>query len=65
MTHYVLGIRAINANTYEIDPELGDLEWAKGAYPTAWGLIEVSAKKTAEGTLVEVSAPDEIKIVRK
>ena len=65
MTHYVLGIRAINANTFEIDPELGDLEWAKGAYPTKWGLIEVSAKKTSEGTLVEVSAPDEIKIVQK
>ena len=65
MTHYVLGIRAVNANTYEIDPELGDLEWARGAYPTEWGLIEVSAKKTPEGTLIEVSAPDEINIVKK
>ena len=65
MTHYVLGIRAINANTFEIDPELGDLEWAKGAYPTRWGLIEVSAVKTPEGTLVQVSAPDEVQIVKK
>ncbi len=65
MTHYVLGIRAVNATTFEIDPELGDLEWARGAYPTKWGLIEVSAVKTDEGTLVQVSAPDEVQIIRK
>ena len=65
MTHYVLGIRAINATTYEIDPELGDLEWARGTYPTAWGLIEVEARKTEEGIAISVSAPEEINIVRK
>ncbi|MBQ8407476.1 MAG: alpha-L-rhamnosidase [Clostridia bacterium] len=65
MMHYVLGIRAIDANTYEIDPELAGLEWAKGTYPTDKGIITVSAKKTEEGTLVEVSAPEGIKIIRK
>lgn len=65
MTHYVLGIRAVDANTYTVDPELGDLEWARGTYPTAKGLIEVSAKRTDEGVLVEVSAPEGIKIVRQ
>ena len=65
MTHYVLGIRAINATTYEIDPELGDLEWARGTYPTAWGLIEVEARRTEEGTAISVSAPKEIQIIRK
>ena len=65
MTHYVLGIRAISADTYEIDPELAYLDWAKGEYPTEKGMISVSAKKTPEGTLVEVSAPDGIKIIRK
>jgi hypothetical protein len=65
MMHYVLGIKAIDANTYEIDPELADLEWAKGTYPTDKGIISVSATKTEEGTLVEVTAPEGIKIVRK
>lgn len=65
MMHYVLGIRALDANTYEIDPELAGLNWAKGTYPTDKGIIAVSAKKTEEGTLVEVSAPEGIKIVRK
>lgn len=65
MMHYVLGIKALDANTYEIDPELADLEWAKGTYPTDKGIITVSATKTEEGTLVEVSAPEGIKIIRK
>ena len=65
MTHYVLGIRAISADTYEIDPELAYLDWARGEYPTEKGMISVSAKKTPEGTLVEVSAPEGIKIIRK
>jgi len=65
MTQYVLGIRAISADTYEIDPELAYLDWAKGEYPTEKGMISVSAKKTPEGTLVEVSAPEGIKIIRK
>ena len=65
MAHYVLGIRAKDANTYVIDPELGDLEWARGSYPTDKGLITVSAKKTDEGTLIEVSAPNGINIVRE
>ncbi len=65
MTHYVLGIRAVSADTYEIDPGLAYLDWAKGEYPTEKGMISVSAKKTPEGTLVEVSAPEGIKIIRK
>ena len=65
MMHYVLGIRAVDANTYIVDPELADLKWAKGTYPTAKGLIEVSAEKTEEGTLVSVSAPKGIKIIQK
>ena len=65
MMNYVLGIRAVDANTYVIDPELADLEWAKGTYPTEKGIISVSARKTEEGTLVEVSAPEGIKIVRE
>ena len=65
MTQYVLGIRAISADTYEIDPELAYLDWAKGEYPTEKGMISVSARKTPEGTLVEVSAPEGIKIIKK
>ncbi len=65
MMHYVLGIKALDADTYEIDPELADLDWAKGTYPTPKGLITVSAERTPDGVKVEVSAPQGIRIVRK
>lgn len=64
LSQYVLGIQAIAPDTYKIDPELGDLEWAKGTYPTPYGIIEVSARRSDAGTLVDVSAPEGIKIVR-
>ena len=32
-----------------IEPHLGKLEWAKGTYPTPWGVIEVSHEKKADG----------------
>ena len=64
MTHYVLGIRAKDKDTYIVAPELADLEWAKGSYPTDKGLITVSARKTQRGTEVEISAPEGITVVR-
>ena len=65
LSHYVLGVRPVSADTYVIKPELGDLEWAKGTYPTAKGIISVSVKKTAEGQKVEYTAPEGIKIIDK
>lgn len=64
LSHRVLGIRPISADTYKIDPELGDLEWARGTYPTAYGVISVSARRTDEGTMIDVSAPAGVKIVK-
>ncbi len=64
LSHYVLGIRPVDANTYIIKPELGDLEWAKGTYPTARGIITVSAVKTADGIKVEYTAPEGITVIQ-
>ena len=65
LTRFVLGIKALSADTYEIKPNLADLEWAKGTYPTPFGTIEVSVKKNADGTTkVDVKAPEKIKIVK-
>ncbi|MBP3376536.1 MAG: alpha-L-rhamnosidase, partial [Clostridia bacterium] len=63
LSHYVLGIRPINATTYKIEPNLASLKWAKGSYPTVKGIITVSAEKTANGIKVEYTAPEGIKIV--
>ena len=58
MMHYVLGIKTLAYDTYEISPELSELEWAKGKYPTPFGVIEVEAHKSENGEVkVEINAP--------
>ena len=58
----VLGIEILEpgCRRVAVKPQLGDLEWAKGTYPTPYGDITVSVTK--EG--VEIDAPAEIEIVR-
>lgn len=63
LSHYVLGVRPVNANTYEIKPNLADLDWARGSYPTASGVITVSVYRTADGVKTEYTAPDGLKII--
>jgi hypothetical protein len=65
LSHYVLGVRAVDATTYEIKPDLADLDWVKGSYPTAKGIITVEARKTSNGLKVEYTAPEGIKVVTK
>lgn len=48
-----------------VKPNLGDLSWASGTYPTPYGDISVFCKMRSDGTLdVEVDAPKEIEVVR-
>ena len=47
-----------------IEPHLGKLEWAKGTYPTPWGVIEVSHEKKADGKIAtKVKLPKGVKPV--
>lgn len=65
LTNYVLGIRCIAPDTYEVKPELAYLDWAKGTYPTAGGVLSVWAFKDAAGkTVVQIDAPAGIRIVK-
>ena len=62
----VLGIQILapGCKKLSVKPELGNLEWAKGTYPTPYGLVQVKAWKEGNNVLTEVSAPKEIEIVR-
>ena len=43
----------------KIEPHLGDLEWAKGTYPTPYGDIYVSHVKKTDGTIEsQVEVPE-------
>ena len=65
LTNYVLGIKNLAPNTYEVKPELAWLDWAEGTYPTTKGVISVRVDKRADGTLdVKIDAPEGITIVR-
>lgn len=50
----------------QIDPKLGDLEWAEGVYPTPLGDVSIKISKDKCGkTVWDVKAPEEIAIVEK
>lgn len=66
LSEYVLGIRVLEPGfkTVLIDPNLGDLEWVEGTYPTPYGLIHVRHEKDKDGRIhSEVNAPREVNIV--
>jgi hypothetical protein len=48
-----------------VSPNLGDLTFAEGTYPTPYGEIFVRHVKETDGTVKsEIKAPDEVKIIR-
>jgi hypothetical protein len=66
MSEHVLGIQiaAPGGKKVRIRPDLGDLQWAKGAVPTAFGLIRVSHIKQADGTVTsDIQLPDGVEMV--
>ena len=66
LTKYVLGIRIEEpgCKKLRIDPQLGDLSYAKGTFPTPYGIVTVSHTRQEDGSVrSDVSAPKEIEIV--
>ena len=66
MTHYILGIRIEEAGCKKlrIDPQLGDLAYAKGTFPTPYGLVTVCHTRQEDGTIrSDIAAPKEIEII--
>lgn len=54
LMEYVLGIRVVEAGgkVVEVKPQLGDLEWAEGSYPTPHGVLYVRHDKQQDGSIV-------------
>ncbi len=66
LSEYVLGVRVLEPGCSKvlISPNLGDLEWAEGTYPTPYGLIHVKHQRDKDGIIrSEVDAPSGVKIV--
>lgn len=62
LSEYVLGVRQLSRDTFKIDPVLGDLEWVRGRYPTAFGDIEVEAEMRGYRPAIKVKVPKGVKI---
>ena len=62
----VLGIQiaAPGCKKIRIRPDLGQLQWAKGTYPTPYGVISVSHVKQADGSIqTEYDVPDGVTVI--
>ncbi len=67
LTQHVLGISVIGpgCKVVQIKPNLGDLKFAEGTFPTPFGLITVKHEKMKDGSIKStIKAPKEIKILR-
>tara|TARA_R110002049_G_scaffold218183_1_gene389622 strand:+ start:5202 stop:6956 length:1755 start_codon:yes stop_codon:yes gene_type:complete len=52
LTQYVLGIHVMDGGkTIKIEPHLGDLKFAKGTFPTKYGIFKVSHVRGADGKI--------------
>lgn len=64
----VLGIHilSVGCKKIEIKPNLGNLNWAKGEYPTPYGMVKVKCKRLSNGKIETVwNAPEEIEIINE
>lgn len=67
LSEHVLGIQrvGIGFSAVRVKPQLGDLQWATGTYPTPLGPVRVSAEKQSDGsTTTQIEAPNEIEVQR-
>lgn len=62
----VLGIHILSPGCKKmaVAPNLGDLEWAEGTYPTPLGILTVSCRRQADGSVsVDWTAPEGMEVV--
>jgi alpha-L-rhamnosidase len=68
LTRHILGIKVLapGSNEIEIKPNLGDLKFVEGTYPTPHGLLYVKHTLQENGKIKsEIKAPKGVKIIRK
>lgn len=67
MTRYVLGIHIVEAGckTIRVEPNLGDLDWVEGTFPTPHGIVYVKHVKGIDGSIQsEIQAPEGVKVIQ-
>ena len=67
MSRHILGIEPLEPGfkKVRIEPHLGHLDWAEGTFPTPYGLIRVSARKTDDGNIkTDIKLPKGVRRIR-
>ena len=67
MSEHILGVQIVEpgCKVIRIKPNLGDLQWVEGAFPTPYGVVKITHKKGADGKInTSVIAPDGVKVLR-
>jgi len=66
LAKYVLGVHILEPGCAKVAvrPDLGDLDWAEGTYPTPFGVIRVRCERTPDGVRTAIDAPEGVEIVR-
>ncbi|TLS49500.1 alpha-L-rhamnosidase [Paenibacillus antri] len=67
LAEYVLGVRVEEpgCRTIRVAPDLGDLDWAEGTYPTPHGIVRIRHERREDGSVAtSVEAPEGVTIIR-
>ncbi len=66
LTEKVLGIEVLSAGceVISVKPDLGNLQYVTGKFPTPYGVLSITAKKTENGVDLDISAPKEVQVMR-
>lgn len=68
LSRYVLGVMPMEpgCKILLIEPHLGSLEYAKGTFPTPYGVVSVSHSRKVDGKIVsDIKVPEGIKVILK
>ena len=67
LSEHVLGVKVVEpgCKKIRIEPNLGDLQWVEGTFPTPFGIIHVKHTKDANGKVkTEMKVPKGVKLVK-
>jgi alpha-L-rhamnosidase len=67
LSEHVLGVTVLEpgCKTIRIQPNLGDLKWVEGTFPTPMGVVKIRHEKGADGKIKSViDAPKGVKVVQ-
>lgn len=61
----VLGVKVAEAGgkVYTVKPNLGNLQWVEGTFPTPYGVIEVKHTRQGNKIISDIKAPKEVTII--